>query len=259
MINPAYYGFVLAGAVLVGMVVLLEVGRRVALRHRSRAGESAIAGLGVIEGAVFSLLALLIAFTFAGAATRFDGRKQLVIQEANQIGAAYLRTDLLPEHVQPAVRAKFREYLDSRLETYRKLPDLDAAFAELANSKRIQGEIWAASAAGCRDSSVPACNILLLPALNLMFDTVTTRTETSKIHPPPIIFAMIVIFSFAAALLAGYGMGDSRSRSWIHIVGFAAVMALTVYVIVDIEYPRLGLISVAGADQVLVELRTSMQ
>lgn len=257
--NSATYGLMIAAFILIGMIILLEVGRRVGIRHRSRDGGDSPAGLSVVEGAVFSLLGLLIAFTFAGAATRFDGRRQLVTEEANNIGTAYLRIELLPENAQSAVGEKFRQFLDSRIETYRRLPNLESAFVEMANTKKIQDEIWELSIAGCRESGVPACNMLLLPALNSMFDIVTTRTEASRIHPPPIIFAMIVALSLAAAILAGYGMGGSKSRSWIHIIGFATVMALTVYVIIDIEYPRAGLISVADSDHVLIELRESMK
>jgi len=259
MMNPAFYALVLGGTLLLGMVILTEVGRRIAIRRKMRDGEDAHKGVGVLEGAVFALLGLLIGFTFSGAASRFYERRQLITEEANDIGTAYLRISLLPDQTQPELRQKFRHYLDSRLETYRRLPDLKAAFAELANSKKIQDEIWAYSVAGCRDASSPACNMLLLPALNSMFDIVTTRTEATKIHPPPIIYAMIVLLSLAGALLAGYGMAESKSRSWLHIFGLAAVMAFAVYVIMDIEYPRAGLISVADADHVLVELRESMK
>ena len=82
------------------------------------------AGAGVVDGAVFGLLGLLVAFTFSGAATRFDARRQLVVEEANAIGAAYLRLDVLPAAAQPALRARFREYLDSRLAAYRAVPDM---------------------------------------------------------------------------------------------------------------------------------------
>ena len=259
MFQPAYYGLMSAGILLLGSVILLEVGRRISRRRESCDGEAAHIGLGVVEGAVFSLLGLLIAFTFSGAATRFDGRRQMVTEEANDIGTAYLRINLLPDQAQPAVRQMFRTYVDSRLKTYRVLPDLDASYAELAHSKKIQDEIWAYSVEQCGESVSPACNMLFLPALNTMFDIVTTRAEASKIHPPPIIFVMIIVLALGAALLAGYGMGGSKARSWLHILGFASVMALTVYVIIDIEYPRTGLISVADSDQVIVEVRESMK
>jgi hypothetical protein len=259
MINPEFYGLLLSLVLLFGIVILVEVGRRIAARRMSRYGAGADKGLGVLEGAVFALLGLLIGFTFSGAASRFDDRRHMITQEANDIGTAYLRINLLPDHAQPALRQKFRQYLDSRLETYRRLPDVEAAFAELANSKKIQDEIWASSVTGCRDTGSESCNLLMLPALNSMFDIVTTRTEATKIHPPPIIYILIVALALAGALLAGYGMAEGKSRSWVHIVGLAVVMAFSVYVIMDIEYPRAGLINVAGSDQVLVELRDSMK
>ena len=54
-------------------------------------------------------------------------------------------------------------------------------------------------------------------------------------------------------------MAGGKLRSWVHIVGFAAAMTLTVYVIVDIEYPRFGFIRMDEADRVLMELRDSMK
>jgi hypothetical protein len=257
--NPTIYYFIFAVGLFFGMVALLETGRRIGTRRLAEDPEGARQGLGVVEGAVFSLLGLLLAFTFSGAATRFDDRRHLIVEEANNIGTAWQRIDVLPVSAQPALRTLFRQYLDARLETYRKLPDLAAAKAELARSVRLQGEIWTNAVAACRDSGSQPAHMLLLPALNPMFDITTTRTEAMKMHPPRIIFIMIGVLSLAAALLAGYGMAGGRSRSWVHILGFAAVMALTVYVIVDIEYPRFGLIQVKDADLVLEELRASMK
>jgi hypothetical protein len=257
--NPTIYGLVFAGGLFLGMLLLLETGRRIAIRRLAQDPEGAREGLGVVEGAVFSLLGLLIAFTFSGAATRFEGRRHLIVEEANDIGTAYLRIHLLPASAQPALRELFRQYLDSRLGMYQKLPDVEAAQAELARSLQLQGEIWSKAVEACRDSGSQPAHMLLLPALNAMIDITTTRTEAMKNNPPSIIFAMIVVLSLAASLLAGYGMAGGKSRSWAHIVGFAAVMAITVYVIVDLEYPRFGLIRVVDADRVLLELRESMK
>ena len=257
--TPTAYGAVFAGGLFLGMLVLLETGRRIGTRRLARDPDGAQKGLGVVDGAVFSLLGLLIAFTFSGAATRFDGRRQLIVEEANTIGTAYQRIDVLPDRVQPALRDLFRQYLDARLDTYRKLPDVAAANVELARSRAVQTAIWSYATAACRDSGSQPAHMLLLPALNPMFDIATTRVEAMSIHPPLIIFAMIGVLSLAAALLAGYGMAGSKSPSWVHAAAFAGVMALTVYVIVDIEYPRFGLINVQGADRVLVELRESMK
>ena len=72
------------------------------------------------------------------------------------------------------------------------------------------------------------------------------------------IFALLFGLGLGSAVLAGFGTAAARARSWTHIVGFAAVIALCVFVVLDIEYPRLGFIPVTGTDQVLVELLQSM-
>jgi hypothetical protein len=252
------WAIAIAGGLFVGMLVLQEAGRRIGARRLARDPEGGIKG-GAIEGAVFALLGLLIAFTFAGAASRFDDRRHLVIEEANMIGTAWLRIDLLPASAQPELRELFRRYLDSRLETYRKLPDIEAAKLELARSASLQNDIWTAAVAAGRTSDTTAASMLLLPALNQMIDITTTRTKVTEIHPPPIIFVMLGAVALISALVAGYGMAGGKARSWIHTVAFASVVAATVYVIFDIEYPRIGLIRVEAIDQVLVDLRRSMK
>jgi hypothetical protein len=81
----------------------------------------------------------------------------------------------------------------------------------------------------------------------------------AKAHPPRIVFAMLALMACAAAFMAGHGMSGSKVRSWVHSVGFAGILAVTVFVIMDMEYPRLGFIRVDSFDQVLVDLRQSMQ
>jgi hypothetical protein len=141
---------------LVGMLFLLEVGRRIGLWRMAVDTEGARAGIGTVEGALLALLGLLIAFSFSGAAARFDARRQQIIDEANDIGSAYMLVDLLPSEAQPPLRDKFRLYVDSRLEAYRKMPDLVAARAEFERSKILQNEIWTQAIAATRDSGLSA-------------------------------------------------------------------------------------------------------
>ena len=243
-----------------GMLVFLEVGRRIGNRRLASDAEGARTGTGAIEGAVFALLGLLIAFTFSGAASRFDTRRNLVVEEVNAIGTAYLRLGLLPTDAQPALRDLFRRYVDSRMEVYRKLPNVEAAKAELVRSTQLQEEIWTqAMTAGRMEGAPPSATMLLLPALNQMIDITTTRTMATQLHPPTVIFAMLFGLALASALLAGYGMAGGKSHNWLHMIGFAVVISLAVYVILDIEFPRLGLIRVNAFDQALVDLRASMK
>jgi len=182
-----------------------------------------------------------------------------VALEVNAIGTAWLRLDLLPESSREDLRDLFRRYTDSRIETYRRLPDISAAKAELARSVRMQGEIWDRAIAAVKEHDKRESDErLLLPALNEMFDIVTTRVNAMRIHPPVIIFAMLGILSLLGALLAGYAMAEAKTRSWMHLITFALVLALTVYVICDIEYPRMGLIRMDDTDQMMADLRASM-
>jgi len=213
-----------------------------------------------VEAAVFGLLGLMVAFSFSAAAGRYDFRRDLIVQEANAIGTAYLRLYLLADSDQPPLRALFRSYVDSRLETYRKLPDLHAAEKELAHTGEIQGEIWTQAIADVRNpKSQPDSAKLLLPALNEMIDIITTRTMAARSHPPSDLFYLLLGLGLVASLLAGYGMGGGDRRSWLHILGFAAVTAVVIFVIVDLEFPRLGYIRLDAYDRVLVELRNSMK
>jgi hypothetical protein len=257
--NHVFTVFLYTFGLFLGMLLFLEIGRRIAVRRMKEDSGTAGEGVGAVDGAVFALLGLLIAFTFSGASSRFDTRRQLIVEETNHVGTAYLRLDLLPAELQPALRESFRRYLDARIEVYRKLPDIVAAKESLAKANELQKQIWRQAVAASRaEGAAPTASVLLLPALNAMIDITTTRTMATLMHPPAVVFVMLFALALAASLLAGYGMTGNRVRSWLHMLGFALVMAFAVYVILDLEYPRLGLIRVDAFDQALVDLRKSM-
>jgi hypothetical protein len=247
-----------ASLLFIGMILCLEFGRRRGIRRMAEDPEGMRAGLGAIDGAIFGLLGLLIAFTFSGAAGRFDARRQLIVEEANTIGTAYLRLDLLPPDEQPALRESFRQYVDSRLAVYSKLPDVEAAQAEYARATEFLNKIWPQAVAATGRGGNQAATMLLLPAINQMIDIASTHKMAAQTHPPKIIFVMLAVLTLVSSVLAGYGMAGGRSHSWIHIFGFALVMAITVFVILDLEFPRLGLIHIDAFDQTLLDLRQSM-
>ncbi len=91
-----------------------------------------------------------------------------------------------------------------------------------------------------------------------MFDVGNLRVVAHQTHTPGMIFAVLIVLAFACALMAGYGMSRSKRRSWMHTLGFAAILAISVYVILDLEYPRAGLIKIDSYDQVLINVRKAM-
>jgi hypothetical protein len=258
LVNPALFGGAVAAALFVGIIACLMIGRRLGALALERHGS--VPGVGSLETAVFALLGLMIAFTFSGALERFDKRRAQVVDEANAVGTAYLRMDLLPPSAQPKVRETFKAYVDARIATYRKLPDVQASKAEFARSLELQGELWTQVVAAVRQHDArPAAEVVVIPAMNEMINFTTVRIAATQIHPPWIIYVMLIILALAAALLAGYQQASAKDADWLHKIGFALTVAVTVYVILDIEYPRLGFVRIDAIDQVLVDVRAGMK
>jgi hypothetical protein len=249
MIIFTILGFSLA--LFVGILLFIELGRRIG-RHRKSDGEAK--GIGALEAGVFSLLGLLIAFTFSGATGRWETRRALVVEETNAIGTAYLRLDLLQPDDRARLRATFKEYVYARLKVYALLPDEEAAQQELKHAGALQNTIWTDVLASSRADSSGIAARLLLPALNEMFDITTTRTMAARAHPPKIIFIMLFLLALTASLIAGYGMAADDRPRWLHRLGYALMMAGSIYVILEIEYPRAGLIRLDSVDLALKEL-----
>ena len=247
--NPIIFGAVL----FVVLILCMELGRRMGRRRLAR-DPDLLDGIGAVDGMVYALLGLLVAFTFSGAASRFDDRRALIVTEANDIGTAYLRIALLPTASQAPLRDAFHRYVDSRMASYARDNSEEEFNKAFDTSKQIQAEIWKiAVEAGRQPDAPPAANMLLLPAINDMIDITSTRAAALRVHPPWPIFAMLLLTAMVCALLAGNAMLRSRSPNWIHIVGFALITTVTLYVIADLEYPRRGLIQVDALDQMLLD------
>jgi hypothetical protein len=249
----------LALLLLFGMVICLELGRRAARRYRVSHPEAGDAPTGAMDGAVFALFGLLLAFTFSGAAGRFDDRRALVVQEANAIGTAWLRVDLLPPAAQAEVRPLYREYVESRLAAYRAVPDMAAVQAAVDRANALQARIWKGSMAAARADGNPGVISMVASSLNDMIDITTTRQAATRMHPPLPVFLLLFGMGLAASLVAGFSLGRSEARSWLHVLVFAGAIAASVYVILDLEYPRLGLIRVDDFDRLLTEVLAGMK
>jgi hypothetical protein len=249
--------FAVLAVLFLGMIGMQLLGWHFGARRLAR-GLGGQEGTGTIDGALFALLGLLVAFTLSGALDRLGDRRKLIVEEANAIGTAYLRLDLLPPAEQPRLREQFRRYTDSRIALYQKLLDFDVARSERQRGTELQQEIWKDALAATSASADSRASLLFVPALNQMIDLSTARAAALRTHAPIAIFVLLVLLSFACAFVAGLSMAKSSRPSRLHILMFAGILAVTAYVILNLEFPRAGLVRLGPIDALLGEVRASM-
>jgi len=246
---------------VVALLGCIELGYRVG-RKRIAKNPDVVAGVNVIEASVFGLLGLMMAFQFSTAQDRLELRRSLIVQEANSIGTAYLRLDLLPGDAQPALRDLFRRYTDTRIARFELLSQLEFAQSEqkLRETQALQSEIWSKATAAVQADPNPGTRTLVIPPINDMIDTTTTRTIAMMNHVPGAIVALLLLLAMASAMLAGHAMAVRlNGRSVLHAVVFAVVIAATLYVMIDLELPRYGLVRNDDADRALYDTRAGMK
>ncbi|HWS26314.1 MAG TPA: hypothetical protein VN259_07010 [Xanthomonadales bacterium] len=257
MFLAEYSGFVFVAALIAGLIVLIlaamEFGWRRGNRRVMRDPEGAEKGTTTMDSAVFALLGLLLAFVFSGAASRFGDRRELINDEANAIGTAYLRIGLLPADSQPELRNLYRQYVEVRLKS-----SAIALQGGVDDTSRVQNEIWKLTLAALQQHQGPPIVDAVLDPVNEMIDITSTRWLAARTHPPMVIYALLVGLAMVCGFLGGYNMGVARRRHALHAVAFALSISLVLYVIIDVEFPRVGLIRVDFADAVLVNLLNSM-
>jgi len=248
----------------ISSLVLLNYGRRLGLCYMSKQSFESMAGLPTIEGAVFALIGLLLAFTISGALQRFDERRQLVVQEANAIATAYDRFALFGPEAGD-IQAKLKDYTRARVELY----EMPHGFSlrerteiwpseQLAKISELQGRVRDAMAAACPPSDFrPPCS-LALTALSSAFEVARLRAGAAEKHPPQIVYILLFSLGLGGSLLAGFSMA-AAPRSWVHMVMFAATLSITIYALTDMEFPRLGLIHVEGFDHFLSDVYGQMR
>ncbi len=246
-------------ALFAGMLVLLELGWRLGLGRVSKYGKDGLIGVGTVDTPVYGLLALLVGFTFSGAAGRFDYRRELVAREANAIGTAWIRIDALPPPLQPAIRAGLRDYVDALIAAYEIAPSFGTEPAEPAPIARARRRLWADAMAACLTADGDKARMLLLPSLNEMFDLADADRLAGWIHPPLLIYVMLGVAALATGLFAGIALARAPTRNWVYMVGIAATVAIALYVTIELEFPRRGLFHIDTMNRALVDVRAEMK
>jgi len=229
--------------VLTLAIVLLavEAGWRLGSYQRPRSGTEKDGPVDAVVGATLGLLAFLLAFTFSMAATRYDTRKALVLQEANALGTAYLRAGLLPEPQRSDARSALREYtaLHAKGVTTMMVPEV------IAQSAALQDRLWADAVAVGAQNAGSITGGLYIQSLNEVIDLDATRVTAGRNRIPGTIWMVLYIVTILAMAALGYSFGLAGSRSWAVIILLALVFTAVTLLIADLDRPQAGMVQVS--------------
>lgn len=255
----AVVGIAIALGMYGAMVALQMYGRHRGLRRVTRDPDGHGSGLGAVEGPLYGMFGLLLAFTFAGATERFQDRRAMILQEATAMSTAYGLLELLPDPVRTESRQALAKYLDQHLAVFVEVSDPESFRRDYEELERQGDAIWQLVAAECREERSKVHANAVMTHLAEVFDIATARRATLGTHPPLVIYVLLHALALVCAFLAGFASGPAKHPSWVHVHLLAATIAATIYVTLDLEFPRLGLIRVDAADALLRELRATMR
>jgi hypothetical protein len=212
-------------------------------------------GFGPVEGSLLGLLALLLAFTFSMSAARYDARRAILIQEANNIGTAILRADLYEPSERAGFRADFKEYVETRIEFHEVGFNDERIGENLNRSDAISTRIWARAARLAQDPKNLVQSNQMIPALNDMIDVLTTRNAIRHATVPDSIIWVLFVLCAVSSFMIGINRKESKSSMMVVNAIFALMISSCIFLIIDLDRPTHGLITLEGMNQNIVDLR----
>jgi hypothetical protein len=195
-----------------------------------------------ISSSLLGLLALILGFTFAMAGSRYENRKNNLIDEANCIGTAVLRSDIYPDSLKNEFKKDFETYLNSRRDYYLLDNDEVKLNASLKQSAVASDKLWNRAAFYAKDKDYFIQSNMMLPALNQMFDSASKSNMVLNSKVPETIIYLSFIFSIIISFFIGYNSGLEKKINPKFIVGFCFLICVVIFITLDLDRPRRGLI-----------------
>ncbi|MBY6151827.1 hypothetical protein KUV47_01270 [Vannielia litorea] len=234
----------IALVLLLSMIAAMFGGRAMAGRRARRTSEEGKSQTLAVQGSLLAILGLLLGFTFSLALGRFDSRSQAVVDEANAIGTAWLRTDLMPDGPREEARALLVKYAEFRAKAGEVPAHQDARRAGMvATAQKTFDQLWALSAETARAQGGPAM-VAFTNSLNDMIDQLSARDAAINRHVPE----PVLLLLYGTFILLGWVLGLSAAQTGVQPVPAVYAMLLLivglVFVIIDLDRPRRGIIEV---------------
>jgi hypothetical protein len=228
----------------VGLLLLLWCAMQLGILIRRRRAGGPVDGEeqeetheGYIVSGALGLLALLLGFTFALAVDRYDGRRALVLEEANAIGTTYLRAQLLDEPYRSQLSTTLRQYTENRL-ALAGAHGIDEQGPLLAQSDALQKRLWTQTVAAIRPIRGLEVSSTFVDAMNLTIDEGAARVAARRAHVPPRVLVVLLVYMVISALILGYVMSRSPKRTATAIL--LGLVTLSYLLILDIDRPTGG-------------------
>lgn len=229
-----------------------EGGFRFGQTIRTRADETVKSWISTIDAAILGILALLLGFTFSMSLSRFDLRKQLVIEEANAISTTYLRAQLLPEPYMMEISYLLRQYVGVRLEGIKPGKLHDA----IVRSEQLHNQLWLRAVDVSKKGPSPILVLLFLNSLNEMIDLHDKRLSAFENRVPQMVLVLLFVCGIMTVLVTGYGCGLGNRRNFVPVAMMSVILAMVILVIMDLDQPGRGFIRVS--QQSLIRLQQSL-
>lgn len=200
---------------------------------------------GSIQASILGLLALLLGFTFSMAMQRFDNRNMALIDEANAIGTAILRIQLLPDKYKTEAGDHFRNYVKLRVDVGKV--DLTKQAERKAYNKQIvdiQNRLWGLAISATNEDPRPVTTGAFVKSLNDVIDSQGKRNALLQMHVPEIVIVLLFVVFISSGGILGYSGGLSGKRVFAPVVLVSLLITLVVFIIIDLDRPKRGLIQV---------------
>jgi hypothetical protein len=235
------------------MLAATEFGFRLGRKSEANTPDKTKSLVSTVEAAILAVLGLLLGFTMSMAVTRFEVRKQLVLDEANAIGTSYLRARLLPAPEGTEIASVLREYISVRVQYGTAGNDPTRLDSLRAQTVRLQDEFWERAVAYGQKDPNPVRAGLLLQSLNQTIDLESARRMALQNHVPESVIYVNGIVGILAAMLVGYTFGLNGRRQIFSMCVLALAITLVLTLIIDLDRPRSGFIRVS--QQPMIDLQ----
>ncbi|MGJ7506744.1 hypothetical protein [Variovorax sp. GT1P44] len=236
--------------VVVTFFSVLEIAFRLGRRHTRRSDDMSRSHISALQAALLGLLALLLGFNFAMAASRFDTRKTLIQEEVNAIRTSYLRAQLLPQAQRERVSELLKHYVVARIDFMRAGVDPAQLEKTSATTAEIEAQLWALAGASSTEGQASPARVLVIQALNDMFNANEKRHAALDNHVPQTVISLLVAVALGALGFIAYGYGLTGQRRHVSTALFALLIAMVFTIIIDMDQPRSGLIRVSEESMV---------